>query len=248
MYGPLSTVILFAIMGMVGQGVRAIVGLKSAATEAAQDPTKQVEFNAAYLLLSLMIGAIAGVVAGFVLKLKIDPTGDNSQILLAIAAAGYSGADFIENAFTKFLPDVTKTAAPSTDADKGGTEKPAPVPTQQEKQDSAKACMAIAKSVSDAFAGLGDAPLSLLHEAAGASDAAKPLLAMAVDTYAATSAAAKTTADLGQRAQRLVQNPNVGEDAKALLTQITQASNDFNAALKKFTDAKTSIIRVTAKG
>lgn len=244
----LNTVILYAIMRMAGQGVRAIVGLKNAASEAAQDPAKKVEFNVAYLLLSLMIGAIAGIVAGFVLKIQIDPAADNSKSLLAVAAAGYSGADFIENAFSNFLPSVTKSAKPATRGDAGGGDNLPTGQTEQEKQDTSKAVVAVAKSVADAFAGLGETPLTLLHEAADSMDAAKPLLAIAVDAYGALGVAAKSCADLGGRAQRLAKNSGTGDDGKAMLTQITQASNDFNGALKKFTDAKTSILRLTAKG
>jgi hypothetical protein len=52
----LSTLILCGFMGALGQGVRAAVGLKSAATIAAQNPTQHTEFDAAYFTLSLMIG------------------------------------------------------------------------------------------------------------------------------------------------------------------------------------------------
>lgn len=102
----LSTLILCGFMGALGQGVRAAVGLKSAATIAAQNPSQQTEFDAAYFALSLMIGFTAGILAGLAIGLqkfaKIDP-GD-SKMLLAVSAAGYAGTDFIENAFTNLVP------------------------------------------------------------------------------------------------------------------------------------------------
>jgi predicted chitinase len=95
-------------MGLLGQGIRAAVGLKSAATLAAQNPSQQTEFDAAYFGLSLMIGFIAGLLAGIAIGLdnltKIDPA--NLKPLFAIVAAGYAGTDFIENAFTYLVPGI----------------------------------------------------------------------------------------------------------------------------------------------
>jgi predicted chitinase len=105
-FGVLTTIILCGFMGALGQGVRAAVGLKSAATLAAQHPSQQTEFDAAYFTLSLMIGFTAGILAGFLIGLdkfaKIDP--NDPKLLLAIVAAGYAGTDFIENAFTNLVP------------------------------------------------------------------------------------------------------------------------------------------------
>ena len=64
---------------------------------------QQTEFSAAYFVLSLMIGFIAGVLAGLAIGiqnvLNIDP-GD-IKVLLGIAASGYAGADFIENSLSQ---------------------------------------------------------------------------------------------------------------------------------------------------
>ena len=102
----LTTLVLCGFMGALGQSARAAVGLKSAATVAAQNPSQQTEFDAAYFMLSLMIGFTAGILAGLAIGLqkfaKIDPS--DPKLLLAIAAAGYAGTDFIENAFTNLVP------------------------------------------------------------------------------------------------------------------------------------------------
>jgi predicted chitinase len=102
----LTTLILCGFMGALGQGVRAAVGLKSAATLAAQNPSQHTEFDVAYFTLSLMIGFTAGILAGLAIGLnklaKIDP--NDPKLLLAIVAAGYAGTDFIENAFTNLVP------------------------------------------------------------------------------------------------------------------------------------------------
>lgn len=104
----LTTLILCGFMGALGQGVRAAVGLKSAATLAAQNPSQQTEFDVAYFTLSLMIGFTAGILAGLAIGLekfaKIDP--NDPKLLLAIIAAGYAGTDFIENAFTNLVPKI----------------------------------------------------------------------------------------------------------------------------------------------
>src|ERR1700722_11694667 len=91
----LSILILCGLLGAVGQGIRAAVGLKSAATLQAQNPGQQSEFDAAYFVVSMMIGLIAGVLAGIVILLNgasttvgaltIDP-----KTLLAVIAAGYA--------------------------------------------------------------------------------------------------------------------------------------------------------------
>jgi predicted chitinase len=106
--GLLATLLLCGLMGMLGQGVRAAVGLKSAAALDATTPGQQSEFNAAYFLISLMIGFIAGVLAGIGVGIKtvMAVTSSDINVLLGIAVAGYAGADFIENAFTRIIPGL----------------------------------------------------------------------------------------------------------------------------------------------
>jgi predicted chitinase len=103
----LVTLLLCGLMGLLGQGVRSAIGLKNALSGTA---SQQTSFNAAYFFLSLMIGFIAGVLAGLALGLtslmKVNP-GD-LKILLGIAAAGYAGADFIENSLSIIIPDTGK--------------------------------------------------------------------------------------------------------------------------------------------
>lgn len=92
----LTTLLLFGLMGLIGQGIRAVIGLKNAALAQASNPTAQSSFNAAYLFVSLMIGFIAGIVAGLALNWN-DVTGASGidmKTLLGLVAAGYAGADF----------------------------------------------------------------------------------------------------------------------------------------------------------
>jgi predicted chitinase len=98
----LLVLLLCALMGLLGQGVRAVVGLKGGGTHQQGSPNQQSEFNAAYLAFSLMLGAIAGILAGLV----IGPQNFNAndiKTLLGIAASGYAGADFIESTYSTFF-------------------------------------------------------------------------------------------------------------------------------------------------
>jgi hypothetical protein len=109
----LATLLLWGLMGLIGQGVRAVVGLKNAAAAQSSNPTMQSSFNAAYLFVSLMIGFIAGVIAGIALNPQLIPDASSVDMktLLGIAAAGYAGADFIENSFSTIIPGLNPSGS-----------------------------------------------------------------------------------------------------------------------------------------
>jgi hypothetical protein len=94
---------LGALMGVVGQGIRVTVGLKKASDRAAELGQKFTDaIDPARLLVSLLIGAVAGVMAAIV---TLSPTSAiERDALLALAAAGYSGTDFIEGFMARYLP------------------------------------------------------------------------------------------------------------------------------------------------
>lgn len=101
----LGTLILAGFLGMVGQGARAIVGLKKMNDEAqASGASAQDLFIASRLVVSLIVGFIAGVIAAFCLGISklLSIKDDDTQLMLGIAAAGYAGTDFIE-AFARKL-------------------------------------------------------------------------------------------------------------------------------------------------
>ncbi len=108
----LLALLLCGLLGVLGQGVRAIVGLKNAGALNSTTPSEQAEFSLAYLVLSLMIGFIAGIIAGIALNLEniitVDP--GNWKLMLGIAGSGYIGADFIENTMSVIIPG-TRTAS-----------------------------------------------------------------------------------------------------------------------------------------
>lgn len=87
------------IFGAVGQGARTIVGFKKL-NDYASDTTVAAELvDGVRLLMSFGIGGVAGALAA--ITLITDPQNIAPQQLFAIAAAGYSGSDFIEGFITK---------------------------------------------------------------------------------------------------------------------------------------------------
>ncbi len=119
----LLALLLCGLLGVLGQGIRAIVGLKNAGALNSTTPSEQAEFSLAYFVLSLMIGFIAGILAGIALNLEniITVDASNWKLMLGIAGSGYVGADFIENTMSVVIPGTrtvgTKAPLP-----------PAPVP------------------------------------------------------------------------------------------------------------------------
>jgi hypothetical protein len=101
--------VLALILGMFGQCVRVIAGLKKLADESAAKGQRMAgDFVWTRFLLSLATGAVAGIAAflGFWFGGKaegVDPT--NAPVIFGIVSAGYAGADFIEAFVKKHLPD-----------------------------------------------------------------------------------------------------------------------------------------------
>ncbi|MBI3716553.1 MAG: hypothetical protein HY255_11220 [Betaproteobacteria bacterium] len=99
--------LLGGILGMVGQGLRVIVGLKKANDDAHQAGKDFAElFSGATLMTSLFIGFVAGVLAVISLP-DMDPNctiKDCKTLMVTLIGAGYAGTDFIEGFIKKYLP------------------------------------------------------------------------------------------------------------------------------------------------
>ena len=98
----LILIVLGAILGMVGQGLRVLVGLKkmqdtAVATGRSKDELYQVSRVIMSFVIACAIGAVAGVIAALS---KLDATIDKS-VLFAFIAAGYAGTDVIEGFLRK---------------------------------------------------------------------------------------------------------------------------------------------------
>jgi hypothetical protein len=101
----LSLVLLGGTMGMVGQGARAIIGLKKRSDSSRSAPADTEDFDPSRLVVSLIIGFIAG--AGAILSIGLGVIQDvDIKLLLALAAAGYAGTDFIEG----FVGNISSAA------------------------------------------------------------------------------------------------------------------------------------------
>lgn len=95
----LSALILCGMSGMVGQGIRAVVGLRKAGYLQLEAGDSKQNFSASYLMVTLMIGFIAGSLSGVTMGLETFTGKFSTESLMALVAAGYAGVDFIEGSF-----------------------------------------------------------------------------------------------------------------------------------------------------
>lgn len=92
----LPVLALGALLGAVGQVLRSIAGLK----KLKEDPAGK--FDPMQLLMSVIIGAAAGVIGVVTLEMTAAAGAKmTTQDIITVIAAGYTGADFIEAFITK---------------------------------------------------------------------------------------------------------------------------------------------------
>lgn len=92
-----------AMFGALGQAIRVIPGLKKAADEAAAMGSRlKQEFSGGRLAVSLLIGAVAGVLGAISLSVPVDGEKIGSATIIALLGIGYSGADFIEAFMSRY--------------------------------------------------------------------------------------------------------------------------------------------------
>ena len=92
-------IILGIILGTLGQGARAVVGIKKKYDSVSRNCEDW--FNGKLLGITLMIGGIAGALGAIAL---LDKGGIDKQALLILFTTGYAGTDFIEGFMKKHLP------------------------------------------------------------------------------------------------------------------------------------------------
>ncbi len=95
-------IIAGGLLGMLGQGVRVIAGLKKAHDSAAQQ-NQPLQIEPGSLLISLFIGFTAGALA-LLSTNGVSQTDISQSTAFALIAAGYAGTDFIEAFMKKYLP------------------------------------------------------------------------------------------------------------------------------------------------
>lgn len=122
----LAGLLLGGLMGLLGQGARAVVGMKKLNDDAvAKGEALRDNFSPSQFFLSLMIGfiagtlAMAGLMSGGEALDKIE-----GQTLMTVFAAGYAGADFIEGFVNRNIPKPA-AAAPGSGVAATGAEPPA---------------------------------------------------------------------------------------------------------------------------
>lgn len=108
---------LAGLAGGAGQCMRAIVEIKKAhdvSSTAGGAVTDNIDLK--QMLISLVIGAVAGVLAAMALDVSVGQI--TAQQVLTFMAAGYAGADFIEGFMSRYVPQATPpvTAVAATGA------------------------------------------------------------------------------------------------------------------------------------
>lgn len=99
-----------SIVGIFGQFLRVIAGLKKISDEASATQTTIADnFDSGRFYRSILIGSVAGFVAAF--SSVSDLSQISHEVVLGIMAAGYVGADFIEAFVQSQLPKSVTTAA-----------------------------------------------------------------------------------------------------------------------------------------
>lgn len=108
----IQKLLLGGILGLVGQGIRLLAGLKKLSESSVAQNGSQ--FDSRRLLVSLLLGFIADALGSISLldEQKADTTLSNEQILTLIGA-GYAGVDFIESFLTKFVPKQVSNQPPT---------------------------------------------------------------------------------------------------------------------------------------
>lgn len=102
----LQLVLLAGLSGAVGQCARIIIGIKKVNDQAsATNQSIGSLIDLSRMVVSLLIGFVAGVLA----VLAMEPNAQffqniDAKLILAFAAAGYAGADFIEGLMSRYEP------------------------------------------------------------------------------------------------------------------------------------------------
>lgn len=127
----LSIILLGALLGITGQGVRIAIGLKKLNDSSESKEHYDSQFDSKKLIVTIIYGVIVGMVGGIFMAVdSLDKVWDKSTIL-AIIAAGYAGVDFIEGFINKKLPSLkdnkgtrSNSSSSSTNSDSVNTGSP----------------------------------------------------------------------------------------------------------------------------
>ncbi|ROH88227.1 hypothetical protein ED236_01795 [Pseudomethylobacillus aquaticus] len=100
-------ILLGAMLGAAGQCVRVIAGFKKLHGKAERTGTsvsKLIQLSDLYI--SLLIGAVAGVLGALLLWEEfLNTDGLQRQTVFTLLGMGYAGSDFIEAFIKKYVPE-----------------------------------------------------------------------------------------------------------------------------------------------
>jgi hypothetical protein len=109
----INVLLLGGMLGALGQGVRAVIGLKKVNDQAALEGRKMKDMvEASTLIISLLIGFIAGALAIIGIVDTSAPVAPDKELVLTLLGAGYAGTDLIEGFIKKYLPAAAQDAKP----------------------------------------------------------------------------------------------------------------------------------------
>jgi len=106
--GAVYYILLGMLLGMTGQMIRVIIGIKKVQEKAVSEGREFKEaFDMKRLVISILIGATAGVLG--VVSLHWGKQEITKEIALGLIAIGYSGTDFIEGLFRTKIQSMRST-------------------------------------------------------------------------------------------------------------------------------------------
>jgi len=105
-FTALVYVVLGAVLGMVGQGIRMVVGIKKQLDQATPGTPWSTWFQPGQLVTTIAISMAVGAIAGVLAVITAPSFGMTITrgFMVGIIGAGYSGTDFIEGIITTAGP------------------------------------------------------------------------------------------------------------------------------------------------
>ena len=106
--GDWITQLMFGgILGMLGQAIRVVAGLKKVNDQSVRDGKPFGElFDVGTLVVSLLIGFLAGALAVIGMSDGKEVLTPGKELIITLLGTGYAGTDFIEGFVKKYLPSA----------------------------------------------------------------------------------------------------------------------------------------------
>ena len=106
-------ILLGMFLGMIGQMIRVVIGVKKVQEKAVSENREFKEaFDMKRLVISMLIGATAGVLG--IVSLYWGEQEVTKEMALGLIAIGYSGTDFIEGLFRTKIQSMRRESTPSS--------------------------------------------------------------------------------------------------------------------------------------